>query len=64
MRVREKAFSRDAVTYSDPIYGAIRSAKHSGFSVYHHLEDMKRVRFFMICSVTVSAMIPVKRNQS
>ena len=45
MRVRERLFSRDAVTYSDPIYCAIRGAKHSGFSAYHHLEDMKRVRF-------------------
>ena len=42
MQVRENDFSGDAVTYSDPTYCAIRSAKHSGSSAYHHLQDMKR----------------------
>ena len=44
MRTREKDFSGDAVTYSGPTYCAIRSAKHSGSSAYHHLHDMKRIR--------------------
>ena len=43
MQVRENDFSGDAVTYSGPTCCAVRSAKHSGSSVYHHLEDMKRM---------------------
>ena len=43
MQVRENDFSGDAVTYSGPTYCAVRSAKHSGSSAYHHLEDMKRM---------------------
>ena len=34
----------NAVTYSGPTYCAIRSAKHTGSSAYHHLQDMKRIR--------------------
>ena len=41
MQVREKDFSGDAVTYSGPTYCAIRSSKHC---VYHHLQDMRRIR--------------------
>ena len=44
MCVREKDFSGDAVTYSRPTYCAIGSAKHSGSSAYHHLQDMKRIQ--------------------
>ena len=48
MQVRENDFSGDAVTYSGPTYCAIRSAKHSGSSAYHHLQDMKRIRLLDI----------------
>ena len=44
MRLREKDFSGDVVTYSGPTYGFIRNAKHSGSSSYHHLQDIKRIR--------------------
>ena len=43
MQVRENDFSRDAGTYSAPTYCAIRRAKHSGSSAYHHLQDIKRI---------------------
>ena len=39
--VQEKNFSGDVLTYSGPTYCAIQSAKHSGASVYHHLQGMK-----------------------
>ena len=41
---KEKDFSGDAVPSSGPTYCAIRSVKHSGFSAYHHLQDMKNIR--------------------
>ena len=44
MQVRENDFSRNVFTYSGPTYCAIRSAKHSGSSAYHHPQDMKRIR--------------------
>ena len=44
MQVRENDFSGHAVTYSGPMYCAIRSVKHSGSGAYHHLQDMKRIR--------------------
>ena len=44
MQVRENDFSRDAGTYSGQTYCAIRRAKHSGSSAYHHLQDIKRIR--------------------
>ena len=44
MRILENDFSGDAVTYSSPMYCGIRSAKHSGLSAYHHLQDMKHIR--------------------
>ena len=48
MQVRENDFTGDAVTYSGPTYCAIRSAKHSGSSAYHHLQHMKRIRLLDI----------------
>ena len=44
MQLRENDFSGDAVTYTGPTYCAIWSAKDSGSSAYHHLQDMKRIR--------------------
>ena len=44
MQVRENEFFGDAVTYFGPTYCAIRSAKHSGSSAYHRLQDMKRIQ--------------------
>ena len=44
MRVQEKNFSGDSVTYSVPTYCIIRSAKHFSSSSYHHLQDMKRIQ--------------------
>ena len=44
MGVRQKDFSEDAVTYSGSKYRAIGSAKYSGSSVDHHLQDMKCIR--------------------
>ena len=44
MGIRGKTFSPDDVTYSGPSYSGIRSAKHSGSSAYHHLQDIKRRR--------------------
>ena len=44
MRVQGKDFSGDAVTYSGPTYCATQSAKHSGSSAYHHLQDIKCIR--------------------
>ena len=44
MQVRENGFCGDAVTYSCPTYCAIHSAKHSGSSAYHRLQDMKRIQ--------------------
>ena len=48
MQVRENDFTGDAVTYSGPTYCAIRSAKHSGSSAYHHLQDIKCIRLLDI----------------
>ena len=44
MQVRENDFAGDAVTYSGPTYCAIPSAKYSGSSAYHHLQDMKGIQ--------------------
>ena len=44
MRVHEKDFSGDAVTYSGPTYCATKCGKHSASSVYHHLQDIKCIR--------------------
>ena len=44
MQVRENGFCGDVVTYSCPTYCAIHSAKHSGSSAYHRLQDMKRIQ--------------------
>ena len=48
MQVRENNFSEDAVTYSGPTYSVIRSAKQSGSSAYHHLQDMKCMQLLNI----------------
>ena len=42
--VKSKQLTNDGVTYSGPTYIAIRSAKHSGFSAFHHLQDMNKAR--------------------
>ena len=42
--VKSKHLTNDGVTYSSPTYIAIRSAKHSGSSAFHHLQDMNRAR--------------------
>ena len=42
--VKSKDLTNDGVTYSGPTYIAIRSAKHSGSSAFHHLQDMNRAR--------------------
>ena len=44
MEIKEKSYSREAVTYSGPTYVAIRSAKHSQSSVLYHLQDRKLIR--------------------
>lgn len=44
MKIKPQTLSSDAVTYSGSTYVAIRSAKHSGSSALHHLQDMKRIR--------------------
>ena len=44
IRIPEKDFSGDNVTYSIPMYGAIWSVKYSGSSAYHHLQNMKRLK--------------------
>ena len=44
MEIKEKTYSREAVTYSGTTYVAIRSAKHSQSSTLHHLQVMKDVR--------------------
>ena len=44
MEITPRKLSGEAVTYSGATYIAIRSAKHSGSSAFHHLVDMKRVR--------------------
>ena len=36
--------NKDLMAYSGATYIGIRSAKHSGSSVFAHLQDMKRVR--------------------
>ena len=43
--VKSKHLTNDGVTYSGPTYIAIRSAKHSGSSAFHHLQDMNRARY-------------------
>ena len=43
MQIQANQILGGAVTYSGPTYIAIRSAKHSGSSAYHHLQDMKRI---------------------
>ena len=48
MKVRENDFSGDAVTYSGTTYCTIRSAKQSGSSAYHNLQDMKGIRLLYI----------------
>ena len=42
--VKSKHLTNDGVTYSGATYIAIRSAKHSGSSTFHHLQDMNRAR--------------------
>ena len=42
--VNSKDLTNDVVSYSGPTYIAIRSAKHSGSSAFHHLPDMNRAR--------------------
>ena len=42
--VKSKGFTNDVVSYSDPKYITIRSAKYSGSSVFHHLRDTNRAR--------------------
>ena len=44
MQVGENGFRGDVVTYSCPTYCAIQSAKHSGSSASHRLQDMKRIQ--------------------
>ena len=44
MEIKEKSYSREAVTYSGPTYVAIRSAKHSQSNVLYHLQDRKLIR--------------------
>ena len=44
MQVRENDFAGDAATYSGPAYCAIPSAKYSGSSAYHPLQDMKGIQ--------------------
>ena len=44
MQVMPRKLTGDAVSYNDPTYIAIRSAKHTGSSAFHHLIDMKRIR--------------------
>ena len=41
---KSKHLTNDGVTYSGPTYITIRSAKHSGSSAFHHLQDMNRAR--------------------
>ena len=38
--IKVKTLSKDAVSYSGPTYIGIRSAKHSGSSAFHHLQDV------------------------
>lgn len=40
--VKSKNLTNDGVTYSGFTYIAIRSAKHSGSSAFHHLHDINR----------------------
>ena len=42
--VKSKYLINDTVSYSGQTYIAIRSAKHSGLSAFHHLRDMNRER--------------------
>ena len=44
IQIKGKTFSNEAVTYSGAMYIGIRSAKHSGSTAFHHLNDMKRIR--------------------
>ena len=44
IEIKEKTYSREAVTYPGRTYAAIRSAKHSQSSALHHLQDMKHIR--------------------
>ena len=44
MEIKEKTYSREAVTYSGTTYVAIRSAKHSQSCALHHLQVMNGVR--------------------
>ena len=48
MRLREKHFSGDAVTYSGPTCCTMRIAKHSDSTTYHHLQDLKHLQSFNI----------------
>lgn len=42
--VKSKCLTNDAVSYSSPTDIAMRSAKHSDSSAFHHLRDMNKVR--------------------
>ena len=42
--IKSKDLTYDAVSYSRPTYIAIRRAKHSGSSEFHHLRDMNKAR--------------------
>ena len=42
--VKRKDLTNDAVSYSGPAYIAIRSAKDSGSSTFHHLREINKVR--------------------
>ena len=41
---KSKDLTNNAVSYSGPTYIAIRSAKHSDLSAFHHLRDMSKAR--------------------
>lgn len=45
MSIKDKLYSGEPVTYSGPTYVGIGSGKHTGLSAYHHLQDMKRIRY-------------------
>ena len=42
--IASKDLTNGVVSYFGPTYIKIRSAKHSGFSAFHHLRDMNTVR--------------------
>ena len=57
MEIKEKTYSREAVTYSFLTYVAIKGGKHSQSSALDHLQDVKHIYLLDRFSLKIRVMI-------